>query len=148
MSSLQPSPSPTVGTPPTDPTLPEDDTNDAEMPLTMAASVVLTSLPKNAQEALQGAGDLQQAKVNVRFHAIGSAPQLRQKVYKITSTQRFENVVVSLRKKLGVESGESVFCYVNQVFAPALDEVVGNLWRCFKTGDELVVAYAKMPAFG
>jgi ubiquitin-like protein ATG12 len=24
---------------------------------------------------------------------------------------------------------ESVFCYVNSVFAPGLDEGVGNLWR-------------------
>ena len=53
-----------------------------------------------------------------------------------------------MRKKLGMEQREGVFCYVNSVFAPAMDEVVGNLWRCFKTGDELVVAYAKVPAFG
>ena len=37
-----------------------------------------------------------------------------------------------LRKKLGPENG-AVFCYVNSVFAPGLDEGVGNLWRvsCF-----------------
>ena len=37
-----------------------------------------------------------------------------------------------LRKKLGAENG-AVFCYVNSVFAPGLDEGVGNLWRasCF-----------------
>ena len=34
-----------------------------------------------------------------------------------------------LRKKLGVRDGESVFCYVNSVFAPGLDEGVGGLWR-------------------
>lgn len=33
-----------------------------------------------------------------------------------------------LRKKLGAENG-AVFCYVNNVFAPGLDEGVGNLWR-------------------
>lgn len=33
-----------------------------------------------------------------------------------------------LRKKLGAENG-AVFCYVNSVFAPGLDEGVGNLWR-------------------
>lgn len=38
-----------------------------------------------------------------------------------------------LSKKLkgmeGVEDGGGVFCYVNSVFAPGLDEGVGGLWR-------------------
>lgn len=28
-----------------------------------------------------------------------------------------------------MQETESVFCYVNSVFAPGLDEGVGNLWR-------------------
>ena len=34
-----------------------------------------------------------------------------------------------LRRKLGLGEHEGVFCYVNSVFAPGLDEGVGNLWR-------------------
>lgn len=43
-----------------------------------------------------------------------------------------------LRRKLGAETGgtariaggaQSVFCYVNNTFAPGLDEGVGGLWR-------------------
>jgi ubiquitin-like protein ATG12 len=30
---------------------------------------------------------------------------------------------------LKVAENESVFLYINSTFAPALDEVVGNLWR-------------------
>jgi hypothetical protein len=30
---------------------------------------------------------------------------------------------------LGLAEHEGVFCYVNSVFAPGLDEGVGNLWR-------------------
>jgi len=41
-----------------------------------------------------------------------------------------------------------VFCYVGNVFSPALDEGVGNLWSCFRQGEELVVGYALAPAFG
>ena len=44
------------------PPVAEDESNEPEMPLTMAASVVLTSLPKNTHEALEGAGELPQAK--------------------------------------------------------------------------------------
>ena len=34
-----------------------------------------------------------------------------------------------LRKKLGVKEHEALFCYINSVFAPGLDEGVGNLFR-------------------
>lgn len=42
--------------------IPDDDNNEPEMPLTMAASMILTTLPKDAHVALEGAGDLPQAK--------------------------------------------------------------------------------------
>lgn len=41
-----------------------------------------------------------------------------------------------------------MFCYVGSVFSPGLDEGVGNLWSCFRQGEELVVGYAISPAFG
>jgi len=45
----------------------EDDTTEA--PLTMAASVVLTNLPKDASKALETAGNLAVQKgIPVRFH--------------------------------------------------------------------------------
>lgn len=70
----------------------------------------------------------QKIAVTIRLHPIGAAPQLRQKVFRISASNRFETVVIFLRKKLGAEHG-AVFCYVNSVFAPGLDEGVGNLWR-------------------
>lgn len=42
--------------------IPDDEAHDSSMPLTMAASVVLTLLPKDAHAALEGAGDLAQSK--------------------------------------------------------------------------------------
>lgn len=86
--------------------------------------------------------------MTVRFQPVGSAPHLQQRVFKVSSAQRFETVVRFLRRKLGVRDSDSVFCYVNSVFAPGLDEGIGNLWRCFKTNEELVVAYSITPAFG
>lgn len=137
--------------PPSTP-IPDDSSPlSANMPLTLTASLILTSLPTTSTTLLSTSpGALTQQKITIRFQPVGSAPTLRQKVFKVSSAQRFETVVNFLRKKLGAEvrAGESVFCYVNSVFAPALDEGVGELWRCFRTGEELVVAYAKMPAFG
>ena len=68
-------------------------------------------------------------KVPVRFQAVGSAPILRQKVFKVSASNRFETVVNFLRKKLECKPSDSVFLYVNSVFAPGLDEGVGNLYR-------------------
>jgi ubiquitin-like protein ATG12 len=123
-----------------------------DLPLTMAQSVLLTSLPRDTSVALATAGAMgANQKVTVRFHAIGGAPQLRQKKFNISANQRFESVVRFLGKKLGVQStppaaaggvggvegsgamqGQQVFCYVNSVFSPGLDEGVGNLWRVSK----------------
>jgi len=66
--------------------------------------------------------------VTVRLQPLGSAPHLTQRVFKLSANQRFDTIVRFLRKRLGVQDHESVFCYVGNVFAPALDEGVGNLW--------------------
>lgn len=100
-----------------------------ELPLTMTASAVLTALPQDASSALASAGDFEQEKVVVRFKAVGSAPQLQREVRKISATQKFEAVVSHLRKALRVAASDGLFLYVNSAFAPALDEVVGNLHR-------------------
>ncbi|KAL9068095.1 MAG: hypothetical protein Q9161_006448 [Pseudevernia consocians] len=138
------------------PPIPDEDPEAAALPLPLSASLILTSLPQDATAALAKASDDVDGippKVTIRFQPVGSAPQLRQKIFKITSTNRFESVVSFLSKKLkgmeGVEGGGGgVFCYVNSVFAPGLDEGVGGLWRCFKTDDQLIVAYSLTPAFG
>ena len=67
--------------------------------------------------------------VPIRFQAVGSAPILRQKVFKVSASQKFETVVNFLRRKLECGPSDSVFLYVNSVFAPGLDEGVGNLYR-------------------
>ncbi|KAF2874308.1 ubiquitin-like protein ATG12 [Massariosphaeria phaeospora] len=121
-----------------------DDGDTAEAPLTMAASVVLTHLPRDASKALEMAGGVPVQKVVIRLKPIGSAPQLTQRVFKLSTHLRFETVVRFLRKRLGVKEHESVFCYIGDVFAPGLDEGIGNLW----SGEELVVGYALAPAFG
>ncbi|KAL6714403.1 hypothetical protein ACLMJK_007826 [Lecanora helva] len=154
------------------PTPPIPDSADeppSSLPLPLSASLVLTSLPQDAHTALEKASaedvDGIPAKVTIRFHPVGSAPALKQRIFKISSTSRFETVVAFLSKKLaaaaaaagpGGERGEknnnggggAVFCYVNSVFAPGLDEGVGGLWRCFRTDEQLIVAYSVTPAFG
>ncbi|TKA73617.1 hypothetical protein B0A49_02749 [Cryomyces minteri] len=200
--------SPHSSSSPSDGPIPDDPHTAADLPLPMTASVILEHLPRDAQTALEKAGELGrpdriEEPVTIRLQPIASAPALRQRVFKISSSQRFEAVIKFLRRKLagpapastdpsaaqpnasapasvstaspsttaatskrkdkeeGESAGqggsaaaaalrehESVFCYINNVFAPSPDENVGNLWRCFRSGDELVVGYAVAPAFG
>ncbi|TKA67148.1 hypothetical protein B0A49_04912 [Cryomyces minteri] len=213
--------SPHSSSSPSDGPIPDDPHTAADLPLPMTASVMLEHLPRDAQTALEKAGELGrpdriEEPVTIRLQPIASAPALRQRVFKISSSQRFEAVIKFLRRKLagpapaptdpsavqpnasaaspapaagggssapasastaspsttaatskrkdkeeGESAGqggsvaaaalrehESVFCYINNVFAPSPDENVGNLWRCFRSGDELVVGYAVAPAFG
>jgi ubiquitin-like protein ATG12 len=148
--------------------IPDEEDHEADLPLTMTASVVLTSLPRDAHAALAAAGAFEKEKSNtpalfaifafynlvtcgptpavencadirvsivtVRFKAVGSAPILQRQICKISATQRFEGVVAYLRRVLKCGPTDSVFLYVNSTFAPALDEIVGNLHRvsCFQ----------------
>ncbi|KAK3700924.1 Ubiquitin-like protein [Vermiconidia calcicola] len=138
----------------TPPDAPAGEDENADLPMTMAASVILDHLPKDAHAALETAGELRdtngdlKGKVKVRLSPLPNTRSLRPPVFNCGTTQRFEFVVRFLRKRLQLKDHESVFCYVNSVFAPGLDEGVGNLWRCFKTGDELVVNYSVTQAFG
>ncbi|KAF3388409.1 Ubiquitin-like protein ATG12 [Penicillium rolfsii] len=115
-----------------------DDDHGADLPMNMTASVMLTGLPRDAHQAL----------ADVEAIDAGKAPILKNRVFKISASQKFETVVKFLRKKLDCKETDSVFCYVNSVFAPGLDEGVGGLWRCFKTDEQLIVAYSMTPAFG
>ncbi|KAI2627047.1 ubiquitin-like autophagy protein Apg12 [Hypomontagnella submonticulosa] len=138
----QPSPSP-----PASPIL--DRPASPELPLTMTASAILTALPQDASSALASAGEFDQEKILVRFKAVASAPQLKREVRRISASQKFEAVVSHLRKALRLNPTDGLFLYVNSAFAPALDEIVGNLHRCFKdSNDQLIVVYSITPAFG
>ncbi|KAJ5773075.1 hypothetical protein N7457_007971 [Penicillium paradoxum] len=125
-----------------------DDDHGADLPMNMSASVMLTNLPRDAHQALADVESIDAGKVTVRFQPLPSAPILKNRVFKVSASQKFETVVKFLRKKLDCKETDSVFCYVNSVFAPGLDEGMGGLWRCFKTDDQLIVAYSMTPAFG
>jgi ubiquitin-like protein ATG12 len=89
------------------------------------------NLPRDATTALAAAGDFHVDKIIIRFKPVGSAPALgaKKERARVTTSQKFEFVVAYLRKSLKVSDTDSVFLYINNTFAPALDEVVGNLWR-------------------
>ena len=128
---------------------------EPDLPLSMSTSTLLhpSNLPNTTAQALKQvheALDQPSQKVTIRFQALPGAPPPGAKwvAVKVSANQKFESVISFLRKKLGLQGENSLFVYVNKVFAPGPDEGVGGLWRCFKIEDELKVSYSMAPAFG
>ncbi|SCW00573.1 LAFE_0C07184g1_1 [Lachancea fermentati] len=84
-------------------------------------------------------------KVQIKFQSIGSIRQIIPQVARISSYQPFSVVITFLKKKLKVDT---VHCYINNSFAPAPQQTVGDLWNQFKVQNELVVNYCSTVAFG
>ncbi|KAK6537218.1 Ubiquitin-like protein [Orbilia ellipsospora] len=167
---LSSSPNEQTGSPTPAP-LPEPDSDDedaAGTPITLSASVMLTNIPRDSRVALANAFLPSTGKVTIRLLSVGSTPSLKKNVFTLTASKKFSVVVNFLRNKLKLNgpattaspsnsgnlspgqknNGQSLFVYVNNTFAPSLDEEVGNLFRCFKREDELLVNYCLTPAFG
>ncbi|KAL1933179.1 hypothetical protein VTP01DRAFT_8857 [Rhizomucor pusillus] len=87
-------------------------------------------------------------KVIVRFKATGNAPILKQNFYKITASHKFQTVIQFLRKELRYQGSDPLFLYINSAFAPAPDEIVGNLFKSFNTDGQLIINYCTTAAWG
>ncbi|KAG2183139.1 hypothetical protein INT43_006134 [Umbelopsis isabellina] len=87
-------------------------------------------------------------KVIVQFRAIGNAPILKQKLFKITASQKFQAVTIFLRKELNYGASDPLFMYINSAFAPAPDEIISNLYKSFGTDGFLVINYCTTAAWG
>ncbi|PSS08915.1 hypothetical protein PHLCEN_2v3405 [Hermanssonia centrifuga] len=112
------------------------------MALTAGSADVQTRTLPSAWTSLDNGTDMQEAlealdtykkkdpsKVVVRFKAVGNAPIMRQNLYKITASNRFQAVIQFLRKELGWKAGDPLFTYINLAFAPAPDDTVSNLFK-------------------
>ncbi|PIB01725.1 Ubiquitin-like protein ATG12 [Cercospora beticola] len=122
--------------------------------LISSTSPILPQLPHNTHLALQIAPSFANSSVTIRLVPLPNTPSLSgsngKQIARFTcsTSHRFERIVNFIRKRLKLLPHESLFCYVNSVFAPGLDEVVGNLWECFRTGNYLVMNYSLAQAFG
>ena len=88
----------------------------------------LTRVPTLAQLMTNDFTLISMHVVRIRLSPLPMAPPLAQKTFKVSRNNKFASVIIFLRKKLGLRREEGVFCYVNSVFAPGLDEGVGGLW--------------------
>lgn len=151
--SQTPSPPP-PGNSPAD-QIPDDDSAQTAgpPPVSLSASVVLSSLPTDTTRVLErlraaAAASAAATKVVLRLKPIGAAPPLRQPVYRISGNQTVASLVKFLRRQLRCGTAQSVFCYINNSFAPALDEPLINLHEMYATEGTLLISYCYTVAFG
>ncbi len=85
-------------------------------------------------------------KVVVHLKPVSNAPILKQTRFKLSGFEPFS--VISKFVKEQLRSKDSVFLYCNSSFSPAADELIADLYECFKVGTELIVNYAVTEAWG
>lgn len=118
--------------------------------ITTAASIMIDRLPPVTKQLVDKITEPSSEKITVRCQPIGSTPSLTPNVFKISYHQPVATLHKFILKKLkkSLPKGTSLYIYVNNSFAPAPDEIVGCLFDHFASGEELVVSYCTVVAFG
>lgn len=80
--------------------------------------------------------------------ATGNTPIINKKHFKVDSTLTVGYLKNLLKKFIKLNESEALFIYVNQLFAPANDQTVKNLYDCFGCDGKLILYYSKSQAWG
>lgn len=84
-------------------------------------------------------------KITLRFTPIGSTPSITPNVLKISGDRTMVVISQFISKKLKTKN---VHLYIQNTFEPTPDELVYDLFRLFKTNNELIISYCLQVAFG
>ncbi|ODV93504.1 hypothetical protein PACTADRAFT_82823 [Pachysolen tannophilus NRRL Y-2460] len=133
--------------------------DDIKFKVPLSTSIMLTRLDANTNDIVERIAKPRTDKVTIRFQPIGSAPQMKPKIFKISASQHFQTLIKFLDKKLTKKitdvnaksinpfTGGRIFCYIHNSFSPGPDEIIGNLFDNFASNNELVVSYCDTVAF-
>jgi len=87
-------------------------------------------------------------KIEILLKNVGSAPILKKSKWAVKASSPVSEISKFIIKYLGLDKSQSLFIYVNQSFAPALDQTIENLFDCFESDKKLVLYYATSQAWG
>ncbi|GAA5953522.1 hypothetical protein JCM3765_005062 [Sporobolomyces pararoseus] len=104
------------------------------------------TLSRTPSEVAQSSKD--PVKIIVRFKATGNAPIMKQNLFKITASHKFQAVHQFLRSQLNFKPADPLFLYINSSFAPAPDDLVSSLFSAYGTEGQLIVNYSSTQAWG
>ncbi|ELT92179.1 hypothetical protein CAPTEDRAFT_182898 [Capitella teleta] len=88
------------------------------------------------------------SKVDILLKATGDAPIIKQKKWTVDRSKKIGYVAVFVKKLLKIKPQESLFFYVSQSFAPALDTELGTIYDNFGADGKLILHYCKTQAWG
>nr|CCA20715.1 hypothetical protein PITG_10650 [Albugo laibachii Nc14] len=87
-------------------------------------------------------------KVTLHFVAVGNAPILQKTKFTIDANDTLSVVYDFLRKQLKLKLSDALFIYCNRAFAPAPDQSLLDLQKCFSVDNVLVLNYSLTHAWG
>lgn len=85
-------------------------------------------------------------KVTIRLQLVGATPAINPRVVKVARSVTVATIIQFVTKRLRLESPP--FLYLHSAFQIRRDEVVGELFDCYRTGEELIISYCTTEAFG
>lgn len=97
---------------------------------------------------METATEQQEQKIEILLKNTGDAPIMKKTKWKVSATSTVSEIAKFIIKYLKLDSSQSLFIYVNQSFAPALDQTVQNLFECYECDKKLVLYYATTQAWG
>lgn len=100
------------------------------------------------KQASETPGTSDKNKIEVIFKHVGNAPILKKSKWAVSPTTTVSGCVGFIRKYMNLDPNLSIFIYVNQSFAPAVDQTIQNLLDCYETDKKLILYYATTPAWG
>lgn len=87
-------------------------------------------------------------KIEVLFKNTGNAPIMKRSKWNVRVSSTVFDTVNFIRKYLKIDPSQSIFIYVNQSFAPPLDQTIQNLFDCYESDKKLVLYYSITQAWG
>lgn len=102
----------------------------------------------SSNEPASQSADLTIPKITVRFRPMGGTKRLQTTMFKVSSEHEFSTLVTFLRRKLNFAPQNSLFCYINASFSPALDARLEDLSQAYSVEGVLNVYYCATVAFG
>ena len=108
--------------------------------------------PDHALQTQQFKQEIDGEKVDIQLEAVGSAPKLKIKNFKVNKFYPFAKLIAFVRNQLkkagSLGERDTLVLYVNSSFSPAPHERIADIYDGFKAGQLLVINYSIGEAWG
>lgn len=100
------------------------------------------------QSAAQPTTTSNDNKIEILLKNTGNAPIMKKTKWAVRASSTVSEIARFITNYLKLDPSQSLFIYVNQSFAPSLDQTIQNLFDCYECDKKLVLYYATTQAWG